>query len=36
MGSEQDFRWEKELAVANAIGDEELARPRALRMPTLR
>jgi hypothetical protein len=31
MGSEQSFRWEKALAAADAIEDEELARKLALR-----
>ena len=31
MGSEQLFRWEKALATADAIEDEEIARKLALR-----
>jgi hypothetical protein len=31
MGSEQNFRWEKALAAADAIEDEELARKLSLR-----
>lgn len=31
MGAEQTFRWEKALAVAEAIEDEELSRKLSLR-----
>lgn len=31
MGSEQNFRWEKALAMADALEDEELVRKLALR-----
>ena len=31
LGSEQNFRWEKALAAADAIEDEELARKLSLR-----
>ena len=31
MGEEQEFRWDKALAVADAIEDEELSRKLALR-----
>jgi hypothetical protein len=31
MGDGQEFRWDKALAVADAIGDEELSRKLALR-----
>ena len=31
MGEEQEFRWDKALAVAGAIEDEELSRKLALR-----
>jgi hypothetical protein len=31
MGEEQEFRWDKALAVAEAIEDEELTRKLALR-----
>ena len=31
MGEEQEFRWDKALAIADAIEDEELMRKMALR-----
>ena len=31
LGAEQNFRWDKALAVADAIEDEELSRKLALR-----
>lgn len=31
MGQEQEFRWDKALAVADAIEDEELSRKLTLR-----
>ena len=31
MGAEQNFRWEKALAVADALEDEELVRKMSLR-----
>lgn len=35
LGSEQNFRWDKALATADAIDDEELSRKLSLRGPPL-
>jgi hypothetical protein len=36
MGQEQEFRWDKALAFADAIENEEINRKHALSMPTPR